>query len=52
VRVQRKAGSRWVLAAVTVAGRGGVYRTTVPEPGLYRVVAHGAIGPIVRISPR
>ncbi|TML99436.1 MAG: SpoIID/LytB domain-containing protein [Actinobacteria bacterium] len=50
VRVQRRIGGRWRLAATTLAGRAGAYRTTVPGPGLYRVVAHGAIGPVVRIS--
>ena len=43
-------GKRWRLAATTLAGRAGAYRTTVPGPGLYRVIARGAIGPVVRIS--
>src|SRR5205807_3838715 len=51
VRVQRRVGTAWQLAAVTVAGADGVYRTTVPGPGLYRVVAGGAVGPVVRIAP-
>ncbi|HEV8324570.1 MAG TPA: SpoIID/LytB domain-containing protein [Myxococcota bacterium] len=50
VRVQRRVGRHWRLAATTLAGRGGAYRTTVPGPGLYRVVARGAVGPVVRIS--
>src|SRR4051812_9697620 len=52
VRVQRRVGGSWKLAAVTVAGHGGVYRATVPGPGVYRAVVAGAIGPVVRISPR
>src|SRR3954447_10260886 len=52
VRVQRRLHGRWKLAAVTVAGRGGVYRGTVPGPGVYRAVVPGAIGPVVRIPPR
>jgi stage II sporulation protein D len=51
VRVQRRVGDAWRLAAVTLAGRGGVYRTTVPGPGVYRVVGAGAVGPEVRITP-
>jgi stage II sporulation protein D len=50
VRVQRRVGSRWEPAAVTLAGRGGVYRTTVPGPGVYRVVARGVTGPEVRVG--
>ena len=52
VRVQRRVHGRWKLAAVTVAGAGGIYRATVPGPGVYRAVVPGAIGPAVRISPR
>src|SRR3954452_7599351 len=52
VRVQRRVHGHWRLAALTVAGRGGVYRATVPGPGVYRAVVPGAIGPAVRISPR
>jgi hypothetical protein len=50
VRVQRRVGRTWRPAAVTLAGRGGVYRTTVPGPGVYRVVARGVIGPSVRVG--
>jgi stage II sporulation protein D len=50
VRVQRRVGRSWKLAAVTLAGRGGVYRTTVPGPGVYRVVARGVVGPAVRVG--
>jgi hypothetical protein len=41
---------RWRRAATTVAGQGGVYRTTVPAAGVYRVVVPGATGPVVRVS--
>jgi stage II sporulation protein D len=51
VHVQRRVGGRWRSAAVTLVGRGGVYRTTVPGPGLYRVVtAGGVVGPAVRVG--
>jgi stage II sporulation protein D len=50
LRVQRRVAGRWRLAAVTLAGRGGVYRTTVPGPGVYRVVAQGVVGPAVRVG--
>ena len=50
VRVQRRVGRRWARAATTLAGHGGIYRTTVPGPGLYRVVARGVTGPVVRIG--
>jgi stage II sporulation protein D len=50
VRVQRRVAGRWRPAAVTLAGRGGAYRTTVPGPGVYRVLARGVIGPAVRVG--
>jgi stage II sporulation protein D len=51
VHVQRRVHGHWRGAAVTLVGRGGVYRTSVPGPGLYRVVAAGGIvGPAVRVG--
>ena len=53
VHVQRRLGGRWRSAAVTLVGRGGVYRTTVPGPGVYRVVsAGGVVGPAVASGAR
>jgi stage II sporulation protein D len=50
VQVQRRVGHAWREAAVTLVGRGGIYRTTVPGPGVYRVVSGGVLGPAVRVG--
>jgi stage II sporulation protein D len=50
VRVQRRAGSRWVTAADTKVLRGGRYSVAVPGRGVYRVVYGTAIGPDVRVN--
>jgi stage II sporulation protein D len=50
VRLQRRAGARWVLAADVRLGRGGTYAVTAPQPGTYRVLAANAAGPTVRVG--
>ena len=50
VRLQRREGARWVLAADVRLGRGGRYAVTAPQPGTYRVLAGRAAGPSVRVG--
>jgi SpoIID/LytB domain protein len=49
VRVERREGTRWVLATDTTVLRGGRYSVAVPGPGVYRVVYGQAVGPSVRV---
>jgi stage II sporulation protein D len=49
VRVQRRAGGRWLAATDGTVLRGGRYSIAVPGPGVYRVVYGTAIGPDVRV---
>ena len=50
VRLQRRQGARWVLAADVRLGRGGRYAVTAPQPGTYRVLAGRDPGPSVRVG--
>ena len=50
VRVERRAGTRWVAATDSRVLRGGRYSVAVPGPGVYRVVYGQAVGPSVRVS--
>jgi stage II sporulation protein D len=50
LRVERRAGGRWVTAADTKVLRGGRYSVAVPGPGTYRVVYGSATGPNVRVG--
>ncbi len=50
VRVERRAGARWVAATDSRVLRGGRYSVAVPGPGVYRVVYGQAVGPSVRVS--
>ena len=51
IRVERRAGRRWVLAVDAQLGAGGRYAVAVPRRGVYRV-RYGAnvVGPAVRVS--
>jgi stage II sporulation protein D len=49
VRVERRQGTRWVVAADATVLRGGRYSVAVPGPGVYRVVYGQAVGPSVRV---
>jgi stage II sporulation protein D len=49
LKVQRRAGSRWVTAADSKVLRGGRYSIAVPGAGVYRVVYGSAVGPDVRV---
>jgi stage II sporulation protein D len=49
IRVQRRVRGTWRHAGVTMAGRSGAYRVTVPSAGTYRVRVPGAAGPVIRI---
>jgi stage II sporulation protein D len=50
IRVERRAGRRWVLAVDAQLGAGGRYAVAVPRRGVYRV-RYGAnvVGPAVRV---
>jgi stage II sporulation protein D len=48
VRIQRKAGGRWVTFAWTTTGSGGRYRQRLGSHGVYRVLFQGAPGPEIR----
>ena len=50
LRVERRAGARWVTATDAQVLRGGRYSVAVPGPGVYRVVYGQAVGPSVRVS--
>ena len=49
-RLQRREGTRWVLAADVRLGGGGRYAVTAPQPGTYRVLAGRTAGPSVRVG--
>ncbi len=49
-RLQRREGTRWVLAADVRLGGGGRYAVTAPQPGTYRVLAGRTTGPSVRVG--
>ena len=49
VVVQQRSGGRWVRVGVAAAARSGRYAFTLTAPGTYRVRAHGAAGPAVRV---
>jgi stage II sporulation protein D len=49
LRVERRAGTRWVTATDARVLRGGRYSVAVPGPGVYRVVYAQAVGPSVRV---
>jgi stage II sporulation protein D len=50
LRIERRKGSRWVLAVDAQLGSGGRYAVPVPAPGLYRVrYGAGVTGPAVRV---
>jgi stage II sporulation protein D len=51
LRVERRTGTRWVLAVDAQLGSGGRYSVPVPGPGVYRVrYGKGVTGPAVRIG--
>lgn len=45
--VERLVGDRWIRAVDVQIGRAGVYSTTLPGPGSYRVRFDGQAGPVV-----
>jgi stage II sporulation protein D len=50
LRVERRKGSRWVLAVDAQLGSGGRYSVPVTAPGVYRVrYGAGVTGPAVRV---
>jgi stage II sporulation protein D len=49
LRVERRQGTRWVVATDGTVLRGGRYSVAVPGPGIYRVTYGQAVGPSVRV---
>ncbi len=45
--VERRSGARWVRAVDVQLAGGGVYSTTLPQPGRYRLRYGGQTGPEV-----
>jgi len=48
--VQRRVAGAWVAQFETRTRDGGRYRAGVSEPGLYRVLYAGEVGPAVRVG--
>jgi hypothetical protein len=49
IRVERRIAGRWTTAADAVLDRRGRYSVAVPARGVYRVVANGDAGPVLRV---
>jgi stage II sporulation protein D len=49
ITAQRLFRGRWITLGIGHTDRRGRYALLMPEPGRYRVLANGAVGPVVRI---